>query len=152
MNGRNNTILLVEDDPNDARLVQRAFGKSGQEVRVLRLQHGDEAVSYLRGDAPFDNRESYPLPGVVLLDIKLPRRSGFEVLEWIRSRTDSLRRLPVIILTSSTHSNDINRAYDLGANSYVAKPESTDQLNELVRMFAEYWLSRNELPAMNGHL
>ena len=74
-------------------------------------------------------------------------RSGFEVLHWVRSRTDSLRRLPIVMLTSSTHLADINRAYDLGANSYVSKPESTEQLNELVRLFVSYWLSTNHAPA-----
>jgi CheY-like chemotaxis protein len=141
------TVLLVEDDPNDARLVQRAFSRASSPVSVLRLQNGDEAVSYLRGDAPFDNRVLHPVPSIVLLDIKLPRRSGFEVLQWLRARADFLRRLPVVMLTSSTHSTDINRAYDLGVNSYVAKPESTEQLNELVRLFIAYWLTTNEAPA-----
>jgi CheY-like chemotaxis protein len=142
------TILLVEDDPNDARLVQRAFSRSAATpVSVLRLQNGDEAVQYLRGDAPYDNRISHPMPMVLLLDIKLPRRSGFEVLQWIRTRTDALRRLPVVMLTSSTHSADINRAYDLGANSYVSKPENSDDLNELVRLFTSYWVRANQPPA-----
>ena len=141
------TVLLVEDDPNDARLVQRAFSRVGEQISVLRLQNGDEAVSYLRGDPPFDNRRVHPMPMIVLLDIKLPRRSGFEVLQWVRARTDSLRRLPVVMLTSSTHLTDINRAYDLGANSYVCKPESTKQLNEFVRLFTSYWLSVNHAPA-----
>ena len=141
------TVLLVEDDPNDARLVQRAFSRAGEQISVLRLQNGDEAVSYLRGDPPFDNRRVHPMPMIVLLDIKLPRRSGFEVLQWVRARTDSLRRLPVVMLTSSTHLTDINRAYDLGANSYVCKPESIKQLNEFVRLFTSYWLSVNHAPA-----
>ncbi|HZU22193.1 MAG TPA: response regulator, partial [Terriglobales bacterium] len=135
------TVLLVEDDPNDARLVQRAFSRGAAEVSVLRLQNGDEAVSYLRGDPPYDNRHAHPMPAIVLLDIKLPRRSGFEVLQWVRTQTDFLRRLPVVMLTSSTHSADVNRAYDLGVNSYVAKPESTEQLNELVQLFSSYWLA-----------
>lgn len=142
------TVLLVEDDPNDARLVQRAFSRSGVEVSVLRLQNGDEAVSYLRGEAPYDNRVLHPVPEVMLLDIKLPRRSGFEVLQWVRTRTDVLRRMPIVMLTSSTHAIDINRAYDLGANSYVSKPESSDQLHELVLRFTSYWLKTNLPPAI----
>lgn len=149
MSVRNTTVLLVEDDPNDARLVQRAFGRAATPISVLRLQNGDEAVSYLRGDPPFDNRALHPIPGLLLLDIKLPRRSGFEVLQWIRTQTNPLRRMPIVMLTSSTHSTDINRAYDLGANSYMAKPESTEGLNELVRMFASYWFHLNELPVMS---
>src|ERR1051325_1184127 len=143
---RNTTILLVEDDPNDARLVQRAFAKSGGDLKVLRLQHGDEALDYLRGVPPYDNRRVHPMPAVVLLDLKLPRRSGLEVLHWIMTRTDDIRRLPVVMLTSSTQSADINRAYDLGANSYLAKPESTEQLNEMVRAFLEYWFALNQPP------
>jgi DNA-binding response OmpR family regulator len=147
---RNTTVLLVEDDPNDARLVQRAFDRAGSQVSVLRLQDGDEAVSYLRGEHPFDNRALHPLPGLLLLDIKLPRRSGFEVLTWIRTQSNPLRRMPVVMLTSSTHATDVNRAYDLGANSYMAKPESTDRLNELVRMFTSYWFNFNEPPLTEG--
>lgn len=142
----NPTILLIEDDPNDARLVQRAFAKASDDLRVIRLQHGDEAVDYLRGVAPYENRAAYPMPAVVLLDIKLPRRSGIEVLQWIRSRTDDIRRLPVIMLTSSTQPADINRAYDFGVNSYLSKPESTEQLNEMVRIFRAYWFSMNLPP------
>jgi len=142
------TVLLVEDDPNDAGLVQRAFSRSGMKVSVLRLQNGDEAVSYLGGEAPYDNRVLHPVPKVMLLDIKLPRRSGFEVLRWVRMRTDALRRMPIVMLTSSTHSIDINLAYDLGANSYVSKPESSNQLNELVRVFTSYWLKTNQPPAI----
>jgi DNA-binding response OmpR family regulator len=142
------TVLLVEDDPNDARLVQRAFSRSGVKASVLRLQNGDEAVSYLGGEAPYDNRVLHPVPKLMLLDIKLPRRSGFEVLQWVRMRTDALRRMPIVMLTSSTHSIDINLAYDLGANSYVSKPESSNQLNELVRLFTSYWLRTNQPPAI----
>jgi CheY-like chemotaxis protein len=90
---------------------------------MFRLTNGDDAVAYLSGDAPYENRAAYPMPNVLLLDIKLPRRSGFEVLEWVRRQKSNLRRLPVVMLTSSRHSADINRAYDLGANSYLAKPE-----------------------------
>ena len=150
MNLSSATILLVEDDPNDARLVQRAFGRSGEAVNVLRLQNGDEAVSYLRGDSPYENRAAYPMPSVVLLDIKLPRRSGLEVLGWVRTRTDELRRLPVIMLSSSTHAADVNRAYDLGANSYLAKPDTTERLNEMVRLLASYWLDMNQPPLRDG--
>jgi CheY-like chemotaxis protein len=78
----------------------------------------------------------------------LPRRSGFEVLQWVRAQAEPLKRLPIVMLTSSTESADINRAYDLGANSYLAKPPSTEKLNELVRMFAGYWLEANRAPAL----
>ncbi|HEU5452176.1 MAG TPA: response regulator [Terriglobales bacterium] len=142
------TVLLVEDDPADARLVQRAFQKVNHGLKLLRLKDGDEAVSYLAGDPPFDNRLLYPMPEMVLLDIKLPRRSGLEVLEWLRRRTGPLRRLPVVMLTSSRHSVDVNRAYELGANSYLAKPDTASGLEELARSFQQYWTRFNQPPSL----
>lgn len=140
-------ILLVEDDPADARLVQRAFDKAGVNATLMRLTNGEEAVAYLAGEAPFDNRAAHPLPSIVLLDLKLPRRSGLEVLRWIRNRSDGLRRMPVIMLTSSRHALDVDRAYDYGANSYLAKPETPRQLQELAAAFNCYWLKFNEEPS-----
>ena len=139
-------VLLIEDDPADVRLIQRAFRKIEPNLPIIRLTNGDDAVSYLMGDTPYENRTAYPIPAVILLDIKLPRRSGFEVLEWVRRQRSNLRRLPVIMLTSSRHSADINRAYDLGANSYLAKPENASDLDELASGFESYWLSLNESP------
>ena len=141
-------VLLVEDDPADARLIQRAFEKADLGVRITRIPNGDDAVAYLAGDQPFDNRNSYPLPAVILLDIKLPRRSGFEVLRWLRSRKDGLQRMPVVILTSSRHGVDVNRAYDLGANSYLTKPDTNEQLTRLLSAFDQYWMSYNEHPSL----
>jgi CheY-like chemotaxis protein len=144
------TVLLVEDDPADARLIQRAFDRTEIAAVVLRLQNGDDAVAYLQGTPPYDNRIMHPLPHIVMLDIKLPRRSGLEVLQWIRNRRDDLRLIPVVMLTSSRHSVDINRAYNLGANSYLAKPESAEQLLLLVAAVKKYWLTINEEPAIAG--
>jgi CheY-like chemotaxis protein len=143
-------VLLIEDDPADVRLIQRAFRKLDVPVPMFRLTNGDDAVAYLSGDAPYENRAAYPMPNVLLLDIKLPRRSGFEVLEWVRRQKSNLRRLPVVMLTSSRHSADINRAYDLGANSYLAKPETTSDLEGLASGFESYWLSLNEEPDLHG--
>jgi CheY-like chemotaxis protein len=141
-------ILLVEDDPADARLIQRAFEKAELRARITRLPNGDDAVAYLSGHKPFDNRSSYPLPAVILLDIKLPRRSGFEVLSWLRSRKDGLQRIPVVMLTSSRHCVDVNRAYDLGANSYLTKPDTNEHLAKMVATFDQYWMSYNEHPSL----
>lgn len=145
-------VLLVEDDPSDARLIQRAFGKLDVTLAMIRLTNGDDVVSYLSGEAPYENRTTYPLPSVVLLDIKLPRRSGFEVLQWVRRQPTALNRLPVIMLTSSRHSVDINRAYDLGANSYLSKPETAAQLEQLATRFQSYWLGLNESPDLLGNV
>jgi CheY-like chemotaxis protein len=143
-------VLLVEDDPADVRLIQRAFGAIPGSAPIIRLTNGDEAVSYFSGESPFENRAAYPIPALLLLDIKLPRRSGFEVLQWLRKQDSGLRRLPVIMLTSSRHSADINRAYDLGANSYLAKPETSVQLQQLASEVLSYWLQFNESPDLYG--
>lgn len=144
-------VLLVEDDPSDARLIQRAFSKLDARVAMIRLTNGDDVVSYLSGEAPYENRTTYPLPCIVLLDIKLPRRSGFEVLQWLRRQPTAVNRLPVVMLTSSRHSVDINRAYDLGANSYLSKPETASQLEQLATRFQSYWLGINESPDLLGN-
>jgi DNA-binding response OmpR family regulator len=144
----NSPILLVEDDPSDVRLIQRAFQKIGNGFQMLRLSNGDDAVAYLAGDDPYENRGAHPMPSLVLLDLKLPRRSGFEVLQWVRRQESGLNRLPVVVLTSSRHSADINRAYDLGANSYLVKPENSAQLDHLASEFKTYWLRLNEFPTL----
>ena len=115
-------------------------------MEILRLSNGDEAVAYLAGDAPYDNRKLYPMPSVLLLDIKLPRRSGLEVLRWVRGQQYGLKRLPIVMLTSSRHTTDVNRAYDLGANSYLTKPEKSGDLSLLAQHFHDYWIKLNENP------
>ncbi|HEY3707464.1 MAG TPA: response regulator [Terracidiphilus sp.] len=142
----NHTILLVEDDPSDSILIKRAFDKAELNATLVRAKDGDDAVAYLDGTGPYQNREEYPLPSLVLLDIKLPRRSGFEVLSWIRRDPRPLRRLPVVMLTSSRHSVDINRAYELGANAYTVKPDTNAELTELLRCVKDFWLGKNEYP------
>lgn len=139
-------VLLVEDDVSDFRLIQRAFAKIKPSVPMIRLTHGDEAVAYLAGDAPYENRSLHPSPCVLLLDIKLPRRSGFEVLEWIRTQRSALKRLPIIMLTSSSHQVDVNKAYELGVNSYLVKPSNNSELEQLLATFQAYWLELNEAP------
>ena len=142
----NHTILLVEDDLSDSTLIKRAFTKAQLNAKLVRAKDGDDAVAYLDGKEPYQNREEHPLPSLVLLDIKLPRRSGFEVLSWIRRDPRPLRRLPVVMLTSSRHSVDINRAYELGANAYVVKPDTSADLIELLQSVQKFWLTANEFP------
>ena len=141
-------ILVVEDDPNDVLLIQRAFGKARILNPVRTVSNGDEAVAYLSGEGPYADREAYPFPILVLLDLKLPRRSGLEVLGWIRSHP-GLKRLPIVVLTSSKESVDINRAYDLGANSYLVKPVGFDSLLELVKSLEVYWMMLNQNPEIS---
>jgi CheY-like chemotaxis protein len=139
------TILLVEDDPNDAFLIQRAFRKANLANPIQVMNDGEAAVQYLSGQEPYADRDRYPLPILMLLDLKLPRRSGLEVLEWLKQQP-KLKRLPVVVLTSSREHIDLNRAYDLGANSYLVKPVAFDSLLNMVQTLNQYWLIINESP------
>ncbi len=141
-------ILLVEDDANDVLLICHAFRKAEVVVTVQIASDGDQAVAYLSGEGEYADRSRYPLPGLVLLDVKLPRRSGHEVLEWIRAKP-VLRRIPVVVLTSSDVPDDRNRAYDLGASSYLVKPSGTSDRNEMVRLMGLYWLRLNRPPELS---
>lgn len=143
------TILLAEDDPDDAFLLQRALRKASFDNPVVHVHDGVEATDYLAGAGAFDDREVHPLPAVILLDLKMPRRSGFEVLAWLRDQP-SLGRLPVVVLTSSRESADVNRAYELGANSYLVKPGSNEDLLEIARTLGLYWLLTNEAPEVEA--
>ena len=150
MNQNDCVILLAEDDPNDVLLIQRALQRSNIVNPLQVVRDGADAVAYLNGDLQYADRERYPLPVLLLMDLKMPRKSGLEVLEWLRQQTGGLRRLPVVVLTSSNQSLDINRAYDLGANSYLVKPAGFDSLLELVKNLDMYWLILNEKPELSG--
>lgn len=140
------TILLVEDNPVDVLLMQRAFRNENFANTSLQIvRDGDAAVFYLNGDGEYSDRDRYPLPAIILLDLKLPRRSGHEVLVWLKQQPE-LKRLPVVMLTSSRQTLDVKRAYDLGANSYLVKPVGFASLSEMMRSFNEYWLNYTELP------
>ncbi|HEY9632607.1 MAG TPA: response regulator [Coleofasciculaceae cyanobacterium] len=140
------TILLVEDNPADILLVQRAFRKEElSHVSLQIVKDGDAAVFYLSGKGEYSDRERYPLPMLILLDLKLPRRSGHEVLSWLRQQSE-LKRLPVVVLTSSRETIDINQAYDSGVNSYLVKPIGFASLLEMLNALNLYWLKLNEYP------
>ena len=140
-------ILLVEDDSNDVLFIQRAFRRSKLENSMQVVRDGDEAVAYLSGDGKYADRNLYPLPGMILLDLKLPRRSGLEVLEWIRNQP-VLKRIPVVILTSSKENADVNTAYDMGVNSYLLKPVNYNALNEMIDTLNAFWLRLNCYPSV----
>jgi CheY-like chemotaxis protein len=118
-------------------IVSAAFKKTAPNILLKAVSDGEQAISYLSGQGAYGNRELNPLPLLVLLDIKLPRKSGLEVLEWIRSRPE-LKNVPVIMLTSSNESNDLDRAYALGANSYLVKTVDLLTMREIVRGIGEY--------------
>ena len=136
-------VLLVEDDPDHVLLVQRAFGKANL-VNPLRIvRDGEEAIAYLAGRDPYSQRSRHPLPSLILLDLKLPRKSGLEVLSWIRSEP-ALKFTPVVVLSSSYDSGDIQKAYALGVNSYLVKPVAFGDLVEMVKSIGMFWLILNQ--------
>lgn len=135
-------ILIVEDDPNDVALLQRAFRKARLVNPVHVVDRGEAAESYLTGDGDYGEASRYRTPALILLDLKLPGRSGHEVLRWIRSRPE-LSQVPVVILTSSREDADIERAYALGANSYLQKPASFEALLRMVDALNLYWMVLN---------
>ena len=135
----------MEDDANDLRLIRKALRRTNFLNPVEVVRDGESALDYLLGKGEYADRNRYPLPELVLLDLNLPKYSGFEILEKLGSQPN-LSRLPVIVLTSSTKSADINRAYDLGANSYLVKPDSFEDLVKLVDGINLYWLLFNHSP------
>jgi len=141
----NRTILLVEDSPDDVFFLQRAFKRAEVKNALQVVKDGQQALGYLAGVGEYADREKFPLPCLVLLDLKLPYVPGLDVLKWIRSRTE-LQTLPVIIFTSSSERSDVDRAYRLGANSYLVKPSDAEQLVGLAKSFGDYWLKFNLLP------
>lgn len=145
MTPSSSVILLVEDDPNDVLLLRRAFRKANLANPLLVVGDGEQAAAYLTGEGQYFDRDRFPLPIIVLLDLKLPRRSGLEVLAWLRNQP-KLKRLPVVVLTASRESVDINSAYEQGASSYLVKPVPFDSLVEMVKTFNLYWVILNEKP------
>lgn len=142
------TILLVEDNPDDVELTKEAFRCANILNEMAIVNDGVEAMNWLN-DAVDTDKNSRVLPAVVLLDLKLPKLDGFEVLR--RIRADSrLRRLPVIVLTSSREQEDILKSYDLHANSFIRKPVNFEQFTEAVRQLGLYWLLLNEPPPKEG--
>jgi len=138
----NRAILLVEDNEDDVFLMQRALKGARVINPLFVVEDGQEAVDYLGGAGKFGDRETYPLPAIVFLDLKLPLISGHDVLAWVR-RQKELESLVVIVLTSSNEASDLSRCYALGANSYLVKPPTPEQLEDLANAFRWYWLEYN---------
>lgn len=140
---KDRVILLVEDDPDDVFFLQEAFKKAGLAGALRVARDGEEAVAYLLGKDP--------RPSLVLLDLKLPRRSGLEVLEWRRGEP-GMTAIPVVVLTSSVSETDVRRAYELGANAYLVKPIESAAQAEMVEALRRFWLGLNRLPDLETAL
>jgi CheY-like chemotaxis protein len=142
-------VLLVEDNPDDAFFMQRAFEMAHVEHPLAIVPDGQQAIAYMRGSAPYTDRIVHPLPRLVIADLKIPGVSGFDLFQWMRQ--DAYARLvPIIILSSSALSNDVNTAYALGANAYMVKPADPPALERLLRSVAEFWTGEPPvLPSSN---
>ena len=138
-------VLIAEDVENDVLLLQRSFEQAGMAVATHVVGDGDECVAYLSGTGKYANRQEYPLPDLLLLDLKMPRRNGFDVLKWIREQP-SLSALRVVVLTSSGRIRDINLAYDLGANSFLTKPLNLIDFTNTISVMLKYWLEQSRKP------
>jgi CheY-like chemotaxis protein len=143
------TILLADDDENDVFFLERAFKQAQIINPVQRAKDGENAIEYLGGEGIYADRAKYPLPCIMLLDLKMPKKNGFEVIEWVRAQP-GLKRLPIVVLTSSREDPDVNRAYELGANTYLVKPVKFEGLVEMMRALNLYWLVLAEKPSLQS--
>ncbi len=140
------TILLAEDDADDRLLVKEALAE-GRVLNELRcVEDGEELMDYLRRQGRYADPEQSPRPGLVLLDLNMPRKDGREALREIKSDPE-LRRIPIVVMTTSKAEEDIFRSYDLGANSYISKPVTFDGLVDLMKVLGRYWIEFVELPS-----
>jgi CheY-like chemotaxis protein len=140
-------ILLVEDNENDVFFARRAFKSAGVENPLHVAETGQEAIDYLSGTGKYADRSAYPIPALVLLDLKLPHVPGLDVLKWIQEQP-ALKRLIVIALTSSHLDVDIERAYELGANAFLVKPSNVELLTGMARAIDGFWLKLNRPPTI----
>lgn len=138
------TILQVDDDPNDVFLLRHAMKKIGMDNPIQVATDGQQAIDYLQGAGKFADRTEFPLPSLVLLDLKLPYVMGLDVLRWIRQQPGTT--LVVVVLTASAEDADIATAYRLGANGFLTKPSEASKLEDMVKAIKDFWLTHNTLP------
>jgi CheY-like chemotaxis protein len=136
------TVLVVEDSDDDLFLMKMACKRTGIPHNLNSVADGDAAIHYLSGTGPYKDRVANPLPDLIFLDIKLPRRDGHQVLEWIREQS-AFKNLPVVMLTASARNEDVNRAYELGVTSYLRKTANQAEFGQAVRIILKYWLELN---------
>lgn len=131
-------ILVAEDDPNDLELLRHVVSDNGVDVNFQSAQDGEQVIDYLRGEGEFSDRGKHPVPDIVVLDLKMPRLNGFEVLQWLRQEP-GLARIPAVILSGSGLETDIEEAYRLGANTYFTKPGQLADLRKIISSLIDYW-------------
>jgi CheY-like chemotaxis protein len=138
-------ILVAEDDEDYVLLIRQVFAKAHIPNPVHVVWNGEEAIAYLKGDGKYANRDEYPLPDIFLLDLKMPRINGFEVLKWVRQQP-GFASLRILVLTSSDAIRDVNEAYQLGANSFLVKPLDFQDFTHLSRLIADFWFKASRAP------
>ncbi|HMJ64133.1 MAG TPA: response regulator [Candidatus Binatia bacterium] len=141
-------ILLAEDNEDDVAMMRRAFKKANFVNPLYVVENGEQAIAYLKGEGKYASREEYPLPSLLLLDLKMPRKNGFDVLEWIRQQ-NGLGSLRVVVLTSSDEIRDVNRAYQLGANSFLVKPLDFSEFVRMTEALKGYWIWLSRAPELS---
>jgi CheY-like chemotaxis protein len=144
MNWESRLVLVAEDSDDDYFLLTRAFQKANFHNPIQRVENGHEAILYLSGAAPYENRTTFPMPYVVLLDLKMPILHGFDVLVWMRQQA-SILNLPVVVFSSSQQKVDVHESYRKGANGFVTKPESMTGLVDIVAAIQAYWIKANRV-------
>lgn len=147
--GKMITILLADDDPDDRQLTRDAFTENRLANELACVEDGEELMEYLHRRGRYRDLNGAPLPGLILLDLNMPRKDGREALKEIKANPE-LRRIPIVVLTTSKAEEDILRSYDLGVNSYVTKPVTFKSLVELIKVLGQYWFEVVELPANEG--
>ena len=138
-------VLIAEDNDNDIAMLRRAFRQASITAPIQYVTDGEQAIAYLKGEGRFARREEFPLPDLLLLDLKMPRKNGFEVLEWLRTQP-SLSHLRVVVLTTSEQLRDVNRAYALGAASFLTKPLNFVEFKDTIQAMYNYWVAFNRKP------
>jgi CheY-like chemotaxis protein len=139
------TILLADDDPDDRQLTRDAFAENRLANVLNTVDDGEELLEYLQRRGRYADKRDEPLPGLILLDLNMPRKDGREALKEIKADA-TLRRIPIVVLTTSKAEEDILRTYDLGVNSYITKPVTFKSLVELIKLLGRYWFEVVELP------
>jgi CheY-like chemotaxis protein len=140
------TLLMVDDGENDLFFLRKAFAMADCRLLLQEARNGEEAISYLNGENRFYDRNKFPLPIVMLLDLNMPKKNGFDVLTWVRSEL-KLKPLAIIILTSSMRNEDLEHAFELGATSFLVKPSSLEELSDMMRCLCA-WIQINHFPAL----
>ena len=140
-------ILHVEDNEDDQFFLKRAFAAAGIENSIHFVDDGQKAIDYLSSQGPYADRLAYAVPCLVILDLKLPKMHGLDVLRWIRAHKE-FKSIVVVILSSSPLRNDVDTAYNIGVNSFLVKPLTADQMTQIAQLIKHYWLEKNEFPSI----